>query len=405
MTRQGKRLLVIEEALQSRVGHFFEYLKSVGELNRAEGVEVVTGVHAKAGPDILQALDAHALFARSNWDGVYNYPQAWKRYLAIVRHNWLVWRTLARFIDRHGPFDVLFAPTVVIYQVIGLRLLMATHGRRIGRMVILFRNNAGAYPDGSSTPVFKKSAKVLALALKSFAPLIARGRAVLCTDSTRLATEYEHLSGLRPDVFPSPRVAPFLENPRPAPDHTQPIVMSCLGPARFEKGIDILQDAIKLYLQKPATRPVKFVIQWNAPILDETGQLYEPDPALVSHPAVELLTRSMSSEEYEQAVAGADVMLLPYRRASYFARISGVAVEAVTAGMPVIYTNDTWCEDLVTSVGEGLGARDGDVADLARVITETVENFDAMQARAAGRVALARNAHSAAAFQDCLWGR
>ena len=32
---------------------------------------------------------------------------------------------------------------------------------------------------------------------------------------------------------------------------------------------------------------------------------------------------------------------------------AGVAVEAVTAGIPLIYTRDTWCEDLAADVGAG----------------------------------------------------
>jgi glycosyltransferase involved in cell wall biosynthesis len=165
-----------------------------------------------------------------------------------------------------------------------------------------------------------------------------------------------------------------------------------------------MQDAIKVYRATQPDGKARFVIQWNAPIHDADGALYAPDPALRADPHVTLIEQSMSSEDYDAAVASADVMLLPYRRASYFARISGVAVEAVTAGVPVIYTRDTWCEDLVREVGAGAGVDDGDVAGLCAAITEMADNYPRYRAAARARAALARASHSGAAFLDKLWG-
>ena len=194
----GKRLLVVEEALKGRVGHWYEYVKSVAELNQREGVAVTVGAHCQIDPAIAAEINAHPLFARTNWDGVYAHPRAWWRYLGIARHNWLVLRTMNRFVRQHGPFDCLFAPTVVIHHIWGWRLLLLVQRKRIGRMVLLFRNNAGAYAPGSSTPFFKRSAKVFEWALRSFVGVLRKGRAAFATDSTRLAREYELLCGIAP---------------------------------------------------------------------------------------------------------------------------------------------------------------------------------------------------------------
>lgn len=400
-----RRLLVVEEALKNRTGHFYEYVKSVAELNASLGGETLVVSHADTDGGVREELGAWPLFERSNWDGVYNERAAWKRYLGVARHNWYVYRVMNRFVQEHGPFDVLFAPTVVIHQLLGWRLLMAQHGGRgIGQMILLFRNNAGSYVEDSPAPVFKRSAVVLRWALRSFRNLLANARARLVTDSTRLATEYRCLSGLDLEVWPSPRMASFAALQADSRAADARIVFSCLGPARFEKGIDVMQAAIAKFLARHPDAAVRFVIQWNAPIRDAQGAPYLPDPALRGDPRVTLIEDSMSSAAYDAAVAATDVMLLPYRRASYFARISGVAVEAVTAGIPIIYTRDTWCEDLVNDVGAGIGVADGDVEGLAAAIGRMVSEYDHFRAQARARAEKARQSHSGDAFLQKLWG-
>ncbi|MGE3689836.1 MAG: glycosyltransferase [Novosphingobium sp.] len=401
----GKRLLVVEEALKDRIGHWYEYVKSVAELNAGQGVEVTVGAHCRIDPEIAAEIDARPLFARTNWDGVYAHPQAWRRYLGIARHNWLVFRTMNRFVRQHGPFDCLFAPTVVIHHIWGWRLLLFWQRRRIGRMVLLFRNNAGAYAPGSSTPVFKRSAMVFAWALRSFAVALREGRAAFATDSARLAREYELLCGIAPKVFPSPRVAPFPALEDQAKPLDAPLVFSCLGPARFEKGIDLLQEAIRLLLAGPPARPVQFVVQWNQPILNADGSTYHPDPHLLADPRVTFLTGQLDSAGYDRAVAETDCMLLPYRRESYFARISGVAVEAATAGIAMIYTQDTWTSDFAEMSGAGIAIADGDAAALAQAMRDMAENYAHFRALARERRKAAQQANSPEAFLAKLWGR
>lgn len=400
----GKRMLVVEEALKTESGHWFEYVRSVCELNRLAGAETVVVIHRDASPQVVAALDAHALFPWTNWDNIYFHPKPWRRYLGIARHNWRLYRLMRQFVRAHGPFDVVFAPTVVIYHVIGWRMLMAAQARRIGTMVLLFRNNAGSYPSGSKVPVFKRSTDILKWALRSFRPLIARRRVRLVTDSAKLAFEYRHLCSIAPEVLPSPRIAspPALGEDARASD--APVVFGCLGPARFEKGIDVMQDAIARYYTAHPGGAARFVIQWNEPIVDAEGRPYLPDPAIVADPRVTIIDRPMTSADYDAAIAATDCMLLPYQRSSYFARISGVAVEAVTAGIPVIYTRDTWCEDLVREVGAGIGVDDGDTAGFADAIAEMVAHYTDLRALARARAELAREAHAPHSFTNKLWG-
>jgi len=407
-----RRLLISEEGLVDEIGHWYEYCKSVSDIHAERGIECLVAMHLDAKEAVRSEIKALPVYRQTSWGRLNTEPNTVKRYLGILSHNALVYKTMNRVMRETGPVDIVFAPTVAIHHLIGWRLFAAMHGERgFKRLVLLFRNNIGYYSKDSDTPKFRRATHILAPIFKSFAPLIKKGRVVFATDSERLADEYEALCGLRPIVFPSPRIAePASSVSGKAADVSTAaksktnIVFSCLGPARFEKGIDILQEAIKLVLARRPSPDICFVIQWNSEIKFASGEIYPPDPALLNDSRVRLLTKSLTSEEYNVEVAETDCMVLPYRRDSYFARISGVAVEGVTAGKPIIYTLGTWCEGLVQTSGAGIGVPDGDVEKLAWAIEEMADNFPLHRARAAEKAEDARQSNSAEAFVERLWG-
>jgi glycosyltransferase involved in cell wall biosynthesis len=402
----GRKIIVSEEALQSEVGHFYEYNKAVVDLCQGLGATCHVAMHANANDRVRKSLPTKPVFPRTSWGSINTEPDPVRRYMAAAGHNLMVYRVMSRLVDELGPVDVVFAPTVTIYDIVGWRMFAARHlGSRVGRLVLLIRNAAARYEEGSSVPIFKASQKPLAAVLRSFKHFERDGRYTFATDSDRLADEYEALSGCRPVVFPSPRIAPSSNEISPHKRKSgEGVVFSSLGPARLEKGIDIFQVAIAKVLENGLSREARFVVQWNMPILGPSGQTIDPDAELVRSDRVRILTEDLSSEAYNAELLGADCIVLPYRRDAYFARISGIAVEAATAGIPMIYTRGTWCEDLVTSSGAGIGVPDGDADALANAIIEMASNIATYRQQAAAAADRARAAHSADAFIDLLWG-
>ena len=413
----GKRLLIVEEALKDFVGHWYEYVKAVAELSTAAGAEVEVVGHTGASETLRSKSGVHPLFPRTLWDGDYRHGFAVWRKLGLVRHNWLVFGTMRRFLRAHGPFDVTFVPTVVGHHIWAWRVLSLLYPRRIGRLVLLIRNNAATYAPGSTVPTFNRAAMLLKWGLRSFARDIEAGRVVFATDSARLADEYRQLAGQTPVVFPSPRVAPPAVAAPPAAivppativeggrDPSAPLLFACLGPARFEKGIDVLQQAIALYLANPANPAARFAIQWPSPIEDAGGAPYPPDAGLAASGRVDFLDQPLDSAQYDALLASTDCMVLPYRRSSYFARISGVAVEAVTGGIPVISTSDTWTADLVAKSGAGLAVDDGDALGLAAAMAALARDYPRWRSEAEAARAGAQAAHSGGEFLEKLWGQ
>ena len=402
-----KRLLVVEEALKDFVGHWYEYVKAVAELSTAAGAKVEVVGHTLASEALRRDSGVYPLFPATLWDGDDRHGLPGWRKLGLPRHNWLVFWTMRRFLRDHGPFETTFVPTVVGHHIWAWRLLSLLYPRRIGRLVLLIRNNAASYAPGSTVPTFNRAAMLLKWGLRSFASDIDAGRVVFATDSARLADEYRQLAGLTPVVFPSPRVAPPAAGLGAGPvarDPSAPLLFSCLGPARFEKGIDVLQQAIALYLADPHAPPARFAIQWPSPIEDANGAPYPPDAGLAASGRVDFLDQPLDSAQYDALLASTDCMVLPYRRSSYFARISGVAVEAVTGGIPVISTSDTWTADLVATSGAGLAVDDGDAAGLAAAMAGLAGDYPRWRGEAEAARAGAQAAHSGGEFLEKLWG-
>lgn len=180
--------------------------------------------------------------------------------------------------------------------------------------------------------------------------------------------------------------------------------MSCLGPARLEKGTDILQKAILYLIKEQPELNVKFIIQWNQEVFNSDGSKLEREPELERSKKVFFLTSDLSSEEYDDYIDRTDCMVLPYLRQSYYARISGVAVEAVTAGIPIIFTKDTWMEDAVSQYGAGLSIENENALDLAEKIYLMASRISEYKAEAMAKAKLARTYHSSDNFLKCLWG-
>lgn len=396
----GRRLLIVEEALKDFVGHWHEYVRSVAALCRDEGATVTVIGHCRA-TDPLRAAGVRPLFRKTPWDGDYRRGPRLVRKLGLARHNWLVFRTVREFLAGEAAFDCTFVPTLAGHHVWAWRALYLLYPRKLGRLVLLVRNNSASYAPDSPVPRFNAAARLFKWGLRSFSGDIAAGDVVFATDSERLASEYRRLSGLTPVVFPSPRIAA-------PPGHatgtkaTVP-VFACLGPARFEKGIDVLQAAIAHYLTQPGNPPARFVIQWPSPVEDATGRPYLPDPGLSASGSVEFVTQPLDSAQYDALLAAADCMVLPYRRSSYYARISGVAVEAVTGGIPLIVTADTWSHGLIASSGAGIAVPDGDSAALAEAMADMARDYPRYLREARARREDAARNHSGDAFLDCLW--
>lgn len=81
----------------------------------------------------------------------------------------------------------------------------------------------------------------------------------------------------------------------------------------------------------------------------------------------------------------ADVAILPYRRQSWRYRTSGLAVDLMYLGVPLVCYSGTWISDLVGQCGSGVSVRKEGAKHLASATNEILLNLD--QYRAASHAA------------------
>jgi glycosyltransferase involved in cell wall biosynthesis len=356
-------------------------------------------------PDAASALGAEPILIANSWESSGPAPMALVRYARILRHNVQLYRSCARLLKRWGSVDCIQAPVVRIHHLIAwLALTRQYGGRRFRRLVMQVNMPEGRHEKGRSEPVFKRSSILIQRVLRAYGPYVAKGVVCLGSDSDQTAMDYQKLSGVPFIEFPTPRLAPAPAGRPARRDPASPVVFCCLGPSRHEKGSDVLLAAMETYLRLPTRIPTRFVMQWTGDFTDSAGKAISPSRWLLEHPDVVLIRRSLPSMEYDRQLLASDCIVLPYRWEAYFCRISGLAVEAATAGIPAIYTEDTWLERAMRRYGTGLSVRDGDVAHLVEKLAEMAGRIEELQAIARARSALAREINSPESFLKCLWG-
>lgn len=143
-----------------------------------------------------------------------------------------------------------------------------------------------------------------------------------------------------------------------------------LGRLRAYKGLDLLRDAWRLLA--PQCPEARLLVAGE-------GDIEALAPGIAALPGVTVAARWLSEAEVASFLAGADVVVLPYREASQ----SGVAPSAQGLGVPVIATPVGGLAEQVRHGVDGLLARDLTPAALADAM-EAVCNPTRRAALAAG---------------------
>lgn len=398
----GKRLLIFDDGLRSITGHYYEYDRATAALHRELGVEVTLICHHtlvdRAGLE-AEGATVLPLIERSHWAGGIDRKGGELATMATQA------RYYAGLLHRHladQRYDLVFVPNALIFDALAWAILRLTpRARRIGRVVLLFRfSTPGVGPD-LSQPIARKFL-IWKMIFRTLAGAVRRGQVAFVTDSLRLVREYRRVGGIAPEVIPSPRVLPFATRHAVARDGDVRFAM--IGYSTWQRGVDRFEAAIAVLLDRHEAQTAQFLIQRYAEVRTPQGVVLTPPPGLADSSRVSFITRPLDSKEYEAQFDTIDCMVLPYRREHYHAQISGVAIEAACAGIPMIYTADTWLEDFVAEQGAGIAVADGDADALAAAIRTMADNFPAYKELALERSAVARARNSSEAFAKVLWG-
>lgn len=389
--------IIVDPSLRDFVGHHHAYDSAVAAAAAAAGFETVVLGHQAAIPAVAEGLRLVPCFRRDIWgrhplagpfvrDGVAGLP-------GRLLDHLLCWRDFAADLRRGlegiaaPPGSILFAHMVTSKHLAGLAQVLA--GRPM-QGIILLRYQPLLYDN----PVGRHG-------LRLVEGLVAQGQPIrLATDSDRLAAHFERLTDLPVETLPIPHTPPPPAGPRAA----GPLHFASLGGARDEKGIFEIIQAIRLLQAEPGGLDgLRFTLQANDAQPDVQAALDAFAADLP--PQVTLLPHALDGAAYHAALHAADVLLLPYWRSIYEARTSGVLLEALAAGKPVIATRQSWMSDELARHGAGILVPDHDPVALAAAIRRTMREASALAAKALADKPLVLQRHSAAALvEQCVAG-
>lgn len=129
-----------------------------------------------------------------------------------------------------------------------------------------------------------------------------------------------NMIGVNPQVVP-----PAAMNATTPKDEVDEPLFGFLGHANGVKGLQLLCQAMDL------DKEGKFLCQVNP-------------PAPIRLPNVDTIQGELTGEQYIKALSDMDAIILPYQRSYYKGHISGVFLESIVSGRPVIIPADTWLE-------------------------------------------------------------
>ena len=209
----------------------------------------------------------------------------------------------------------------------------------------------------------------------------------------------------------------------------KPVLVVAPGVARYEKGSDVFQEAIKLILSNEVAsgerrvtsaddkaqnvpraslfvtavaRSVKFVMQWPEDFDLPDGRRCAPDPDLLKDERVKFSKDLLTGEAYWDFLQQADVIVLPYRSESYRARVSRVAIEAAMLGKPMVYTKGTWISEVVAMGGAGVAIAEETPQSLAEAIQMAIGDLDMLQSEAESGAPQVLEFYSVSSFHRLL---
>jgi len=394
------RWLIVEDALQDRKGHWYEYVRTFREglLKLGDNVTILASQNAER--FILNELDAKPVLPESIWHSLALQKSAWKRYLMIPKHAFKTLFSVRSQISEGSCYDIIFVPTVSVHHLlcwillIKLRLIK-NHTRLL--LYFLSLPIKSSYNDQihwSASPT-SKLMKWLFLSLRKES---ASGQVILGVETIALKNAMESLLDM-----------PFIYLPQPvelicAKESTKnnAPLFACYGAARHEKGSNLLQSAIALYLKRNPHTKVNFSIQWIDDFKDDHENHIIKLPSLLQDQRVEYITEYFKGNEYAERLSQTKILLLPYRTSSYKLRGSRVVIEAMINGIPVVTTEGTTLAKQAEHYGSAILCKDGDVESLVNAIHQMEQNYLKLINLAESRKLSARDHFSVKEFRRML---
>lgn len=267
------------------------------------------------------------------------------------RHWWRQYRSIQgfasatrRLMDEIKPAqgDIIFLPTVSAIEIMGLsELLRKRPGGGGPSWHLLMRRDVY---QGREAEYAGQEGKLndLRQALLTAAEKLKGHHTCFYTDTEELTRQYNRLG-----VFQF-HTAPIPHTPAAKPKReSSPLRIIYVGDARKEKGYHLIPRLVEDLWDYVAAGRVSFHLQsnFNVPNGEPEAVIAREQLETLATRAggsLELIREPMTSEQYRAFLLSGDINLLLYDASNYYARSSGILVESLAAGLPVVAPAGTW---------------------------------------------------------------
>ena len=206
--------------------------------------------------------------------------------------------------------------------------------------------------------------------------------------------------GFQTTVVPYPVESPADTEPDIAPAAFTHLLVA--GGARMDKGFGRVVDLVEEMQRRGMTLPI--VVQTTC----EPRHLQDSELARSlarlrrsNYAGLSLRDEALGPMAYRALFEGA-VVIQPYRASDFSDRVSGVTLDALAGGAPVVTTEGTWMARLASQTGAGVATADLSADGLLRAIQTVLSDPGGFAARARMASARVRGEHSARVVIDAV---
>ena len=294
-----------------------------------------------------------------------------------------------------GSADMTFGPHVTVHPLFRRRV-------RLLQMVFLLRRLLGASGKILLTTARRSDLLLVDLAARGRVPTdrvflyfhwfrptprklsFLRKMAARQPETVILGTTTSVVDVFRRCGFAHVVLLPYPTPPTPGSDADAVAFRRLLyaGAARQDKGFRIIVDLVELLAARNEDIPI--AIQITADHYGKYDAATRADIArldAIRYPSLTLIRETPSPEDYAANFPGG-ICLQPYDRAEFRDRVSGVTLDALAHGCPIIATAGTWSAAMIEPFGAGIALADPDAGRLYAAATALRADYARHQAAA-----------------------
>lgn len=332
-------MLIIEPNLRSPSGHYAEFVRAVGSRNDGPAFQVLAHPDADA---MLAAMPGIEI----------------NRQQPRVGEPLAEWRTIRRCVANSAPFLVLTADG---RHATASSFFARFSGNNPVHAAFFFHRAPTTWRDNLLYPF----------------TAVAREHSLAITSTERVAAELRSLGWRRVEYLPYPVLAPAFEaEPRPF-SH---LLMA--GAARLNKGLDLVAGLAEAWSREGRSLPLLVQVSTKHASSHGKREAVHVEKLLsCGYQGLKTDAAPPDRSVYLERFRGA-LVLAPYAREQFASQVSGVVLDALLSGSPVVATQGTWPAQQVERFGAGVAIGERTVASLAAAIDTILADWDRYAGRA-----------------------